>query len=121
MFSCYDLSARPALVGERWREMWLERLEKLPLLIENWLKHQRRDAYWKHGSVCEDYADITAAVYAVGGWADGYTNAVPRLLAGLEMPEEGADRAVGARYPHFGEPGPRSASCRSACAGGTSG
>ena len=46
----------PALVGERWRAMWLERLENVPLFLERWLRHQRRDAYWKHGSVCEDYA-----------------------------------------------------------------
>ena len=28
----------------------------LPLFLEIWLRHQRRDAYWRHGSVCEDYA-----------------------------------------------------------------
>ena len=48
-----------------------------------WLEHQRRDAYWKHGSVCEDYAAIECAVYAVGGWTDGYHNAVLRLMEGL--------------------------------------
>src|SRR4029077_19238439 len=42
-----------ALVGERWREMWLERMRNLPLFVALWLKHQRRDAYWEHGSVCE--------------------------------------------------------------------
>ena len=46
----------PAIVGERWREMWLERLRQAPPLIEPWLGHQRRDDYWKQGSVCEDYA-----------------------------------------------------------------
>ena len=35
---------------------------------------------WRRGSICENYADIEAAVYAVGGWADGYSNAVFRLL-----------------------------------------
>ena len=35
----------PALVGERWREMWLRRLEALPLFLERWLSHPRRDAY----------------------------------------------------------------------------
>src|SRR5712692_3558038 len=73
----------PALVGERWREMWLHRLENQPLLVDLWLRHQTRDAYWKHGSVCEDFAAIQCPVYAVGGWADGYSNAVSRLLAGL--------------------------------------
>jgi predicted acyl esterase len=29
--------------------MWRERLDNVPLFMETWLKHQRRDAYWKHG------------------------------------------------------------------------
>jgi putative CocE/NonD family hydrolase len=41
----------PANVGERWREMWLERLAQTPPFVETWLSHQRHDAYWKHGSV----------------------------------------------------------------------
>ena len=27
----------------------------LPLFLERWLRHQRRDDYWRHGSVCEDF------------------------------------------------------------------
>ena len=54
----------PAVVGERWREMWLRRLEKTPPFVEDWLAHQRRDAFWKHGSICEDYDAIECPVYA---------------------------------------------------------
>src|SRR5437660_1245877 len=67
-----ELNARPldtAVVGERWREQWLERLGRTPPFVEAWLAQQRRDAYWRHGSVCEDYAAIECPVYAVGGWA----------------------------------------------------
>jgi putative CocE/NonD family hydrolase len=78
----------PAVVGDRWREIWLERLATMPLPIELWLSHQRRDAYWKHGSVCEDFGQIECPVYAIGGWNDGYTNAVPRLMAGLKCPRK---------------------------------
>ena len=67
----------PEIVGERWRELWLHRLENLPLLAANWLRHQRRDAFWKHGSICEDFSAVRAPVLAVGGWADAYSNAVP--------------------------------------------
>jgi putative CocE/NonD family hydrolase len=96
----------PALVGERWREMWLERLEHTPLLIENWLRHQRRDAFWQHGSVCEDFSAIQCAVYAVGGWADGYSHAIPRLLEGLGCPMKGLSGPWAPRYPHVALPGP---------------
>jgi uncharacterized protein len=106
MFAYMSRPPDPALVGERWRELWMYRLENTPLLIANWLQHQRRDAFWKHGSVCENYADIECAVYAVGGWADGYSNAVPRLLAGLKAPCKGLIGPWAHKYPHFAKPGP---------------
>jgi predicted acyl esterase len=97
----------PTLVGERWRAMWLERLGNVPLFLELWLKHQRRDAYWRHGSVCEDYSAIQCPVYAVGGWTDGYTNAIPRLLERLTVPRKGLIGPWAHAYPHFALPGPQ--------------
>ena len=79
--------------------MWRERLETVTPLIEPWLTHQRRDDYWRHGSVCEDYAAITCAVYAVSGWADGYRNAVLRLLEGLDVPRKGLIGPWSHTYP----------------------
>jgi putative CocE/NonD family hydrolase len=97
----------PALVGERWRAIWLKRLEALPLFLERWLRHPRRDAYWRHGSVCEDYGSIQCAVFAVGGWTDGYTNAIPRLLEHLKAPRQGLIGPWAHAYPHFALPGPQ--------------
>jgi putative CocE/NonD family hydrolase len=96
----------PHLVSDRWRDMWFERMEKSPPFVEAWLSHQRRDAFWQQGSVCENYADITCAVYAVGGWADAYTNAIPRLLAGLTCPKKGLIGPWAHNYPNAGKPGP---------------
>ncbi|MGH6717947.1 MAG: CocE/NonD family hydrolase [Alphaproteobacteria bacterium] len=104
------LSSRPpdpAIVGDRWRDLWLERLDNTVLLIDRWTRHQRRDAQWQHGSVCENFADITCAVYAMGGWADGYSNAIPRLLAGLTCPRKGLIGPWAHKYPHFADPKPR--------------
>ncbi len=97
----------PALVGDRWRSMWLERLNSLPLFLEPWLRHQSRDAYWKHGSVCEDYTAIRCPVFAVGGWTDGYTNAIPRLLEHLTGPRKGLIGPWAHAYPHVALPGPQ--------------
>ncbi len=106
-FGLMCLPPDPTLVGERWRAMWLARLQNNPSFLENWLRHQRRDAYWKHGSVCEDYAQIECPVYAVGGWTDGYKNAIPRLLAGLKVPRKGLIGPWAHAYPHFALPGPQ--------------
>jgi predicted acyl esterase len=106
-FSLMCLPPDPALVGDSWRAMWLERLANIPLFQENWFDHQRRDAYWKHGSVCEDYSAIQCPVYAVGGWTDGYTNAIPRLLEHLKVPRKGLIGPWAHAYPHFAFPGPQ--------------
>ena len=106
MFAYNTLPPDPALVGERWREMWHERLEHSGLWLDTWLRHQRRDAYWAHGSICEDYSAVRCPVYAVSGWADGYSNAVFRLVERLSCPRRGLIGPWGHRYPHFGEPGP---------------
>lgn len=96
----------PRWVGERWREMWLERMEQTPPFVEAWVAHQRRDAFWKHGSVREDHAAIQVPVYAVGGWGDAYNNSIPRLLAGLSVPRKGLIGAWSHNYPDEGVPGP---------------
>ncbi|MFD7119681.1 CocE/NonD family hydrolase [Streptomyces sp. NPDC059922] len=74
----------PVYAGEGWREMWLNRLEAVEPLVHTWLAHQTRDAYWRHGSVCEDYGAIEAAVLAVGGWHDPYRDTVLRLVEHLD-------------------------------------
>jgi putative CocE/NonD family hydrolase len=106
MFAYNARPPDPAVVGDRWREMWRQRLEGSGLWVENWLRHQRRDAFWKHGSVCEDFGAIKCAVYAVGGWADGYTNAIPRLMAGLKAPKKALIGQWAHRFPHMALPGP---------------
>jgi putative CocE/NonD family hydrolase len=96
----------PLIVGERWRAMWQERIDNLVPFPALWMQHAWRDDYWKHGSVCEDYGAIRCAVYAIGGWADGYSNAVPRLLAGLSCPKKGLIGPWAHVFPHDGVPGP---------------
>ena len=36
----------PMLVGERWRDMRMERLEKSGFWLETWMRHQHRNHYW---------------------------------------------------------------------------
>ncbi len=57
--------------------------------------------------MCEDYDAIQCPVYAVGGWTDGYTNAIPRLLANLSAPRKGLIGPWAHAYPHVALPGPQ--------------
>ena len=106
MLSYNGLPPDPNVVGERWREIWFNRLENTPPFIESWLSHQCRDDFWKQGSVDQDYTAIKCPVYAVGGWTDPYTNAVPRLLEGLSVPRKGLIGPWSHSYPHTAVPHP---------------
>lgn len=106
MFAYGTCPPDPAVVGERWREMWHERLEQTEPWVLPWLRHQRRDDYWRHASVCEDYSAVRCPVLASSGWADGYSNAVTRLLGHLDVPRKGLIGPWSHKFPHLGEPGP---------------
>jgi len=106
MFAFNSLPPDPEIVGDAWRDMWFERLRGSGLWLETWLRHQRRDAYWRHGSVCEDYDAIQCPVFIVSGWSDGYTNAVFRLAENLSGPCKGLVGPWSHLYPHVGVPGP---------------
>lgn len=99
--------SRPAdpLLRPDWREDWIARMEHMPDLTTTWLRHQTRDDYWKHGSVCEDWGRITIPVLAITGWADAYVN-TPGYLA--EHLTGQAKALVGPwehRYPHISKLG----------------
>ena len=104
----YDaLPPDPVTVGDGWKETWLRRLDETPPFITEWLTHQRRDDFWKHGSICEDFGAIECPVYMVGGWADGYTNAIPRTLEGLPGMRKGLIGPWPHSWPHVATQGPR--------------
>jgi uncharacterized protein len=96
----------PAIVGARWREMWLARLKATPPILAEWLSHQRYDAFWQHGSVAMDYSRIKCPVYAIDGQVDSYRNFLPRVLEHLTVPRKGLFGAWGHKYPQLADPGP---------------
>ncbi len=106
MFAYNSCPPDPAIAGARWKDLWLERLEGSGLWLKKWLEHQRFDDYWKHASVMFNYEKIKCPVFAVGGWADGYSNAVFRLMQHLKVPRKGLIGPWGHKYPHLGGPGP---------------
>ena len=97
----------PAIVGERWRAMWLERLQGEPFHLETWLEHQRRDAYWQHGSICEDFSAVRVPALVIAGWADGYRNTPMNAVEGLGASARAIVGPWVHKYPHFAAPEPR--------------
>jgi putative CocE/NonD family hydrolase len=96
----------PLIVGERWRELWRERLEAERFWPEIWLEHQRLDEYWKHGSIRFDYASIETPTWFWGGWADLYRDTPLRLAQHLRAPHRVTVGPWGHLYPHEGLPHP---------------
>ncbi len=89
-----------------WREVWLKRLQAQPFLAPIWASHHSRDAYWKHGSICEDYAGFDVPVLAFGGWADNYMNTMAHLVENITVPVQGIVGPWVHQYPHTAVPGP---------------
>jgi uncharacterized protein len=96
----------PAVVGERWQQMWLERLQAERFWPEIWLAHQSLDDYWKHGSVAFDYGAIDCPVWCWGGWADAYRDTPLRLAEKLRVPHKVTVGPWAHLYPHEATPGP---------------
>ncbi|MDO6965167.1 CocE/NonD family hydrolase [Rhizobium alvei] len=107
MLAYQSRSPDPELTGNRWKDMWLERLEKEPFFMEEWLEHQRRDDFWKHGSVSENFADIEIPVLVIAGWADGYRNTPIKAIEGLGPKAKAIIGPWVHKYPHFAWPKPR--------------
>jgi len=91
-------------IRQDWRARWLERIDRLPFSAARWLEHPWRDGFWQHGSVCEDFSRLRAAILAIGGWADAYLNA-PDALASHSR----ASALIGPwehKYPHLAKINP---------------
>jgi len=102
-------SSRPAdpLLRNNWKGDWLQRLEAQPWLTPRWAAHQAKDAYWKHGSVGEDWARNIVPAMIWGGWADNYMNTVAALVEHSPAPTKGVVGPWVHQYPHTAVPGPK--------------
>ena len=102
-------SSRPAdpVLRPDWRADWLRRLDAQPWSAPVWAAHQTRDAYWKHGSVCEDWARNSTPAMIWGGWADNYMDTVDKLVQGAPAPVKGVVGPWVHQYPHSAVPGPQ--------------
>lgn len=103
----YNARPQDPEIRPSWRENWLQERLKTPPNVVEWVKHQRRDSYWKHGSVCEDFNKLNIPIMLAGGWKDGYTNAIFRMIK--KLPHKLSKAIVGPwvhEFPEVGTPEP---------------
>ncbi|MEP7113966.1 MAG: CocE/NonD family hydrolase [Ilumatobacteraceae bacterium] len=102
--------ARPPdsdVVGDRWREMWHQRLDAIEPASFIWMAHQRRDEFWKRGSICDGFDAVQIPVLVIAGWADGYRNTPLKAITGLGRSSKALNGPWIHKYPHFAFPRPR--------------
>ncbi len=93
-------------VGPEWRDIWQQRLDHLSFPLEQWVKHESRDDYWRWGSVNEAPDDIQCPVLMIGGWSDRYSNTVMNFLQQSKGLSWGIVGPWGHHYPDQANPGP---------------
>jgi hypothetical protein len=76
------------VVGEKWAELWNERLEKNHPWSIPWIEHLRNDAYWQSKSLSAGYDRVKCPVYVIEGWADWYSTALLRAFMHLKVPKK---------------------------------
>ena len=99
----------PAIVGDRWNDIWRERLERSIPWTLGYLRHLLDGPYWSARSVAPDYRRVTCPVLLVEGWADWYATAELRAFQHLTVPKKVLVGPWGHSYPEEGRtfPGPR--------------
>ncbi|MBK8249991.1 MAG: CocE/NonD family hydrolase [Gemmatimonadetes bacterium] len=70
-------------------------------------KRQQRDGpFWDRASLRTDYGALATPTLLIGGWYDGYRDAVPRLLTNLRAPVKAIIGPWSHVFPHRANPGP---------------
>ena len=102
MFSLNAAPPDPALVGERWREMWMERLERERLLARGLAG--ATSAATSSTSMARSARTMTpSTARSMPSAAGPMATPTPifRLLANLQRPAQGAGRPLGAQISAF--------------------
>src|SRR5947208_2918102 len=94
-------------LGEQWAEVWKKRLEENEPYLLKWMKHQVDGPYWRGASLRPGYDRIQCPVFLIGGWRDGYANAMLRTYTKLKGPRKLLMGPWVHSRPNVSVPGPR--------------
>jgi len=95
------------IVGEKWTDVWNERLAHNQPWGVGWISHPLDDEYWKVRSLAPDYSRIKVPVFLWSGWVDWYPTPILRAFTRINVPKK-VFLGPGAHYwPDVMIPGPR--------------
>jgi len=97
----------PEEVGERWAELWAERLEGNVPWGVSFAEELADGPFWRERAIRGRYDDVRCAVFVVGGWADWYADPLLRIFEGLKVPKRALIGPWSHQWPDGGIPGPR--------------
>ena len=100
----------PDLAGEKWSEIWQQRLENSQPWGIGYISNPLDGPYWQDRSLSTNYSAVQCPVFVIAGWSDCYPTALLRAFSNLKVPHK---RALVGPWGHwYGEeghavPGPR--------------
>jgi len=115
MYECYSTIMAafnfsppdPEVVGERWEELWDERLRhNVPWGI-SFLENVIDGPFWRARALRDHYDRVRCAVYVVDGWADWYASPLLRIFSKLDVPKRALIGPWSHQFPDAALPGPR--------------
>ena len=96
----------PELVGDNWKQLWIDRLNQLESMLPTWLAHPVRDDYWTRGFPRYQSDGLRVPTLLAGGVSDVYVNAILRMVARQPDRVKGVIGPWGHHFPHRALPHP---------------
>ena len=81
------------------------RFETTPWLLQ-YKKQQRDGPFWDRASLNRDYGLIKIPAFLIGGWYDGYRDAIPRMLENIKSPLKAMIGPWNHTFPNWADPPP---------------
>jgi predicted acyl esterase len=95
------------IVGDKWSELWNERLEKNVPWGMGYIKNPVHGPYWTSRSLQPDYSRIKVPVMLWSGWADCYPTPILRAFSRINVPKKIYIGPWGHWWPEMAMPGPQ--------------
>ena len=108
LMAAYNFAPPAAhLVGEGWREIWAQRLERSTPWSLAYVQHLLDGPYWQERLLRDRHDDVRAAVMLIGGWCDWYGDDMLSTYARLRGPKRVIVGPWTHNYPENAWPLPR--------------